>query len=268
MMYGQEFAAQLPSTAARRPRQHAVVFSGNGYNAAYEVGVLKALGTASPLRLAKKRSSRTLRWHIGRGLQRGLHGLPLGGQPHRGRENWSRPGRRKSAPLPRQPVRLPRSAVLLAQPGGSFRGSRQGRGLCTPAISCAGSATSWPRSTLTRPIATVQQQILDYEWDILADIAPMSSLIRNHIALDNIRSSNKKLCITAANWKRGNTRTFENRDFTDEAGYQVITAAMAIPGAVPAAAHRPRRLRRRRHARGAPAESRRSTRGTARRETA
>jgi hypothetical protein len=27
----------------RRPRQHAVVFSGNGYNAAYEVGVLKAL---------------------------------------------------------------------------------------------------------------------------------------------------------------------------------------------------------------------------------
>ena len=72
-------------TAARRPRQHAVVFSGNGYNAAYEVGVLKALlhGVSPSTREEK------IQPHIYTGTSVGAYTLPswypARAQRHRGR---------------------------------------------------------------------------------------------------------------------------------------------------------------------------------------
>ncbi|MFL6261647.1 MAG: patatin-like phospholipase family protein [Thermoanaerobaculia bacterium] len=222
-------------TAARgKPRQHAIVFSGNGYNAAYEVGVLKAIlhgvspstrcekiepriytGTSVGAYNAAFMISRSEQSDIAAAEQLEQSWTAGVGPRFRGNPfNYLDP--RFYWPNPVAPfVDLAKDAACvsrdLARRTGDFLA----------------------RLDLTRPLAALQNQILDYEWDILADIAPMSNLIRGNISLENIRKADKELRITAANWKKGNTTTFKNTEFTDDAGYQVITAAMAIPGAVP-----------------------------------
>jgi len=241
MKDGQESISSLKSdvegdrsTAARRPRQHAVVFSGNGYNAAYEVGVLKAiLHGVSPSTKGEQIQPR-----IYTGTSVGAYNAAF------------------------MASRSEQSDVAAAQEleqtwaagvGPRFRASPfdyldprfYWPNPAAPFVDFGKDALHVSRDLMRRVgdffaavqpqrlLAAVQDQILDYEWDILADIAPMTRLIRNNISLEGIRKSNKQLRITAANWKKGTTRTFENSDFTDDAGCQVITAAMAIPGAVP-----------------------------------
>lgn len=222
------------TTTNNKPRQHAVVFSGNGYNAAYEVGVLKALlQGVSPSTGRKKIVPR-----IYTGTSVGAYNAAF---------MVSRSEHSDIAAA----ERLEQSWT--AGVGPRFRGSPfdyldprfYWPNPFAPFVDFAKDATYVSRDLVRRAgdffasvqpnglLASFQDQILDYEWDILADIAPMSRLIRDNIALENIRNSNKELRVTAANWKKGTTKTFRNRDFTDDAGYQVVTAAMAIPGAVP-----------------------------------
>lgn len=223
------------ATAARIiPRQHAIVFSGNGYNAAYEAGVLKAIlhgvsgstkgekiqprlyagtsvgslnaafmvsqSTQSDIAAAEQleRSWRT-------GVNPRLRGNPF--DYLNPRYYWPNP----FAPL----VDLGNDTFHISRDllrrTGDFFSSFQ----------------------LDRPLAAVQDLFLDYEWDILADLAPTKRLIQDNIVLENIRNSEKKLRVTAGNWKKGSTTTFKNQDFTDAAGHQIIAGAMAIPGFTP-----------------------------------
>jgi predicted acylesterase/phospholipase RssA len=219
---------------SRLPRQHAVVFSGNGYNAAYEIGVLKAiLHGVSPSTVGEK-----IQPHIYTGTSVGAYNAAF---------MVSRSGHSDIAAV----EKLEQSWT--AGVGPRFRGSPfdylnprfYWPNPAAPLVDFGKDALHVSRDLMkrfgdflgsvemNRPLGALQDQILDYEWDILADITPMSRLIREHIALESIRTSDKALRVTAANWKKGTTKTFENRDFTDDAGYQVITAAMAIPGAVP-----------------------------------
>ena len=223
-----------PTAVQNKPRQHAFVFSGNGYNAAYEVGVLKALlhgvaGSTQSERVqpdiyagtsvgAYNAAFMVSQSHLGdiaaaekleqswkSGLNPRLRGNPL---------DYLNPGFYWPNPLMplldfgKDTLHLSRDLMRRA---GEFLGSFQ------PA----------------RPLTAFQDQILGYEWDILADFTPTSALIRDNIALENIRNSNKKLRITAADWTKGTTKTFENRDFSDTAGHQMILGAMAIPGVIP-----------------------------------
>lgn len=220
--------------AASVGRQHAVVFSGNGYNAAYEVGVLKALlQGVSPSTGGEKIEPRiyagtsvgafNAAFMVSRSEQSDIaaaekleHAWTAGVGPRFRGSPFDYLDPRTYWPNPLAPfLEFSRDALYvsrdLARRAGDFLASVQP----------------------PRFLEAFQDQIINYDWDILSDIAPMTRLIRDNISLERIRSSGKQLRVTAANWQKGNTRTFGNRDFTDEAGYQVITAAMAIPGAVP-----------------------------------
>lgn len=220
--------------ASPNRRQHAVVFSGNGFNAAYEVGVLKALlhgaskatgyepiqpsiytGTSVGAYNAAFMAAHSDRGDIG-AVEHLEQSWKTGVAP-RFRANpfeYLNPG--SYWPNPAQPVRdFYKDARVVTQD----LARRFGDLLAS--------------FKLTQPLAALQQQVLSYQWDILADIEPMIDQIRTAIPLENIRNSRKALRITAVNWKTGKPKTFENRDFGDETGHRFIAAAMAIPGAVP-----------------------------------
>lgn len=219
---------------ARRQRQHAIVFSGNGYNAVYELGVLKAIlhgvspstygeqivptiygGTSVGAYNAAFMASRTefsdtaaaekleQTWRAGVGPR--FRGSPFDYLDPR--TYWPNP-LSPLADLGRDAAYVSRD---LAKQAGEFI-----------------SSFSW-----TQPLRALQEQVIKYEWDIFADASPMGEYIRRNIKLDGIRRSNKQLRITAADWRKGTIQVFRNQDFTDFSGHQVIAAAMAIPGAVP-----------------------------------
>lgn len=229
MPNGQE-SAPRPASG----KQHAVVFSGNGYNAAYEAGVLKAIlhGVAGSTRGEAIQPDIYAGTSVGAynaafmvseselgdlaAVEKLEHSWTVGVVPRFRANPFDYLDPKFYLPNPLTPfVNLGRDALYVS------------RDLVKRAGDFFASAS------LTRPLAAFQEQILGYEWDILADIEPMVRQIRNSINLEKIRGSGKKLLITAANWKKGTTRTFENKDFAGDNGYQVITAAMAIPGAVP-----------------------------------
>lgn len=65
------------------------------------------------------------------------------------------------------------------------------------------------------------------------DMAPLEALIRSEVDVSKIALSKKKLRVIAANWDRGETDPFDNERIDGEHGYQAILAAAAIPGVVP-----------------------------------
>jgi NTE family protein len=217
-----------------RPRQHAVVFSGNGYNAAYEAGVLKAiLHGVSPSTRGEK-----IQPDIYAGTSVGAYNAAfmVSRSEHSDidaveklEQNWHAgvTPRFRANPFdymdPRFYLRDPVTPLV-----------NLGRdALCISRDLARRAGDLFASFDPTRPFTAFQKQIIDFEWDILADMTPTSGMVYSNIALDPLRKSPKKLRITAADWKKGTTRTFKNQDFTDEAGHQIITAAMAIPGIIP-----------------------------------
>jgi predicted acylesterase/phospholipase RssA len=71
------------------------------------------------------------------------------------------------------------------------------------------------------------------EW---IDIGPVTNLIRTSIDLSKIARSSKMLRVTAVNWTNGSPKIFENSDFSREDGHQIVLAALAVPGVVAAQA--------------------------------
>jgi predicted acylesterase/phospholipase RssA len=69
------------------------------------------------------------------------------------------------------------------------------------------------------------------EW---LDITPVTGLVRSSIDRAKVARSPKRLRITAANWTEGTPHVFENADFAKEEAHQIVMAALAIPGIVPA----------------------------------
>lgn len=59
---------------------------------------------------------------------------------------------------------------------------------------------------------------------------PIRSLLPQIISLEGIRRSERKLRIIATNWSRGIVRTFENSEMTDDLGFFIVQASAAIPG--------------------------------------
>ena len=59
---------------------------------------------------------------------------------------------------------------------------------------------------------------------------PIRDLLPSLVSLEGIRLSDRKLRIVATNWATGQIRTFENRDMTDALGSTIIQASAAIPG--------------------------------------
>jgi predicted acylesterase/phospholipase RssA len=59
---------------------------------------------------------------------------------------------------------------------------------------------------------------------------PIRSLLPRIVSLAGIRGSERKLRIVTTNWTRGIVRTFENHELTDDLGFSIIQASAAIPG--------------------------------------
>lgn len=67
----------------------------------------------------------------------------------------------------------------------------------------------------------------------LVSTEPLKNFLSKRIRLDKIRASRRALRIAVTNWRKGTLRAFRNEDMTDENGIAVILASSAIPGFYP-----------------------------------
>lgn len=67
----------------------------------------------------------------------------------------------------------------------------------------------------------------------LISVEPFKRTLRETVALEDIRRSDRELRIVATNFDTGEVRTFENRDMSDEYGHEIIRASAAVPGIFP-----------------------------------
>lgn len=72
-----------------------------------------------------------------------------------------------------------------------------------------------------------------FDLTALVSSEPIKALFREVIALEGIRRSERKLRIVATNWSTGEVVTFSNGDMTDEWGYRIVLGSAAIPGIFP-----------------------------------
>jgi len=59
---------------------------------------------------------------------------------------------------------------------------------------------------------------------------PVRTMLPRIISLEGIRRSERKLRIVTTNWSRGIVRTFENSEMTDDVGFSIIQASASLPG--------------------------------------
>jgi NTE family protein len=96
------------------------------------------------------------------------------------------------------------------------------------------------RTAVTRGInfvvsgGPVQQRALELvDLSALISIEPFVELIHKRIRLGEIRRSSSTLRVVATNWRTGEVRIFDKPDMTDTIGYQILLASSALPGVFP-----------------------------------
>ncbi len=207
-------------------RQEAIVLSGAAANAAYEVGVIKALldkgvdpycysgssvGALNAAVMAShtdpgeavEKLERLWRDHIpGEGTTNGLFRVRLDPMQYWSPSTYSRP------------LRLLKETVAdLGHVGVEL-------------LKRAGYATAFARTPQDAGIALT-------DFSQLLDLAPLRKLVREAIDLGKIELAPRKLRVSAVNWETGVPRTFTEKELKAPGGYDAIVAAIAIPGVVP-----------------------------------
>ena len=207
-------------------RQEAIVLSGAAANAAYEVGVLKALleqgvdpfcyaGTSvgalnaavmashTEPSAAVEKLERLWRDHIpGVGTTNGLFRVRMDPTQYWSPSTYSRP------------LRLLRNTgVDLGHVGVEL-------------LKRAGYAMAFARTPQDAGIALT-------DFSQLLDLSPLRKLVREAVDLGKIELAPRQLRVSAVNWDTGVPRTFTNEDLKAPGGYDAIAAALAIPGVVP-----------------------------------
>jgi len=80
----------------------------------------------------------------------------------------------------------------------------------------------------------IEQRLLEtVDLGALISVEPLQQLLRKSLRLEKIRASRKKIRIASTNWRTGEIRIFSNEDMSDEIGYDVIQASSSIPGVFP-----------------------------------
>lgn len=67
----------------------------------------------------------------------------------------------------------------------------------------------------------------------LVSTEPLRNFLSKRLRPDKIRASRRALRIAVTNWRQGTLREFRNEDMTDENGVAIIVASSAIPGFFP-----------------------------------
>lgn len=82
--------------------------------------------------------------------------------------------------------------------------------------------------------SSLEQRVLELV-DLSAVIStePLAKLIQRTIKLEQIRSSLIRLVVATTNWKTGDLRLFENQEMTDDSGHEIIRASASLPGIFP-----------------------------------
>ncbi len=69
-----------------------------------------------------------------------------------------------------------------------------------------------------------------FDLSTLISNQPTARLLKETVHFDELRTTERRLRITATNWRTGLATTFENHEMTDAAGPQIIMGSAAIPG--------------------------------------
>jgi NTE family protein len=216
-----------------------VILSGGGANAAYEVGVLKALVNGE----CPVSHGQTIDPDIYAGSSAGaFNGAMLVSQAHLGsvsaveylEQSWlnavaETSGRcgngvfRFRMDFPRYldtqclQVRPFAPANELAEDAAFFMQDWLNR-----ATHFVGSAESLERRTLEL-----------FDFTTIVSTEPLRELLHTIVSYSNIRASDKVFSVSATNWETGELKVFRNADMTDDAGPSVIMASGALPGIFP-----------------------------------
>jgi predicted acylesterase/phospholipase RssA len=217
--------------------QHAIILSGNGAYAAYEVGVMKALiqGTSSSTH------HHPIRPEIYTGTSVGaLNAAMVVAESDDGDiaavENLERLWFTQVMESMRGLNGIFR---LRANPFDYFRPAFYLPNPLTPLLDFGRDTIYFSQEIIRRTavfltslqtLPSLEDIIELFDISLLMDFSPLKQLVHEAIELEKIRRSQKKLRITAANWKEGAPRTFTNADLGGKEGHQALVAALMIPG--------------------------------------
>src|SRR5579864_4062912 len=82
--------------------------------------------------------------------------------------------------------------------------------------------------------SSLQQRLLELpDLSTIISTEPFARLVRRTVSLDLIRSSSIKLAIPATNWKTGDLHIFDNQQMEDSSGHEIIRASASVPGIFP-----------------------------------
>jgi predicted acylesterase/phospholipase RssA len=223
------------------PGRQAVVLSGGGSYAAYEVGVLKALlggyarvGGGRPVRLdlytGTSAGSINAAFMVSRSRRPDAQAVAeledfwlevLAGSRER-----CAPGAVRYRFDPRDllnPACLTRDA------------SRPLRYLAEDSAYFAGEV--WRRATnFVASDATLERRLVElFDVSAFLSLASLRRILREHVPLAEVRTSPCVLRVASTNWTTGELHLFGNADMTDEVGHDAIQASATFPGLPPVA---------------------------------
>jgi NTE family protein len=104
----------------------------------------------------------------------------------------------------------------------------------------ANDFTVLARSAMARGIhfamsgGALEQRALELvDLSALVSTEAFAELIRERVHLEEVRRSAWKLRIVATNWRTGRDRVFDGTEMSDDIGHKVLLASSALPGIVP-----------------------------------
>lgn len=214
----------------------ALIFSGGGAQAAYEVGVMSGLLSGqSPVTDYSPLDPAILIGTSAGSINAGLFLSAVSAGPLDATKYMEEVWTEDMATAPgkcgggvyRLRTDLWNTACLLAHPWKSLADIAADSGVLA-------------RTAVTRGInfvmsgGPVEQRALELvDLSALISIEPFVELIHKRIRLDEIRRSSSILRVAATNWRTGEVRIFDKPEMTSTIGYQILLASSALPGVFP-----------------------------------
>ena len=227
------------SASAKVVGHQALILSGGGAQAAYEVGVMSALLTGeSPATEYNPLDPDVLVGTSAGSINAGLFLSALSDGPAAAtkymEEVWVQDIANLAGKcnggvyrLRADPFSLMNPTCLLDHPLKSLANITQ-------------DGTVLARNAITRSInfvmssGGVEQKALELvDLSALISTEPFVEMVHQRVRLDEIRRSGSKLRIAATNWRTGAVRVFDKAEMTDAIGHQILIASSALPGVFP-----------------------------------
>jgi predicted acylesterase/phospholipase RssA len=82
--------------------------------------------------------------------------------------------------------------------------------------------------------AALERRVLELiDISAFISLGPFGRLLRENFCMEDIRTSPRRLRVAATSWTTGQLKLFANEDMTEEVGYDVLQASSAFPGTPP-----------------------------------